>query len=169
MRAAVLAATFLTAGLLVPIACTSRGAPEVEAGFAEALVDSLYRSASIVIVGHVEEIRPGRSVDDGHGETRFEEAYVAAERTLRGTRPPTPIVVEQLAIDGQAVLSELSPLLRSRQDYLLFLRPREGGGFLVLRGGAFRLDGDRVFHVEGGEERLVRDTRPSDLISMLDE
>lgn len=130
----------LVAVLTAGSACAGgRAAAAPPPGAVAQNLPELVRTAPLVVVGRVDEVRAGRSAGSGEARLQFNDVHVTVERGLKGELPAT-IVLEQVATAGRAVSSEVGPPYKSGERYVLFLGPGQNSRYVVLPQGRYRLE-----------------------------
>ena len=110
---------------------------------------SLVQAAPLVIVGKIEGIQRGRTAGEGEAQLQFKDVQVRVEKRLKG-EAQTEVLVEQLAVAGRTVTSEVGPAYEPGARYVLFLRPGEGNRYITLTQGRYLLRRGRVHPTEPG-------------------
>jgi len=109
----------------------------------------LVQAASLIVVGRVVEIRPGRRAGSGEGRLQFNDVHISVERRLKGDHLGI-VIVEQVAPAGPMVSSEVGPPYTPGERDVLFLRQGEGSRHVVLPQGRYRLEGGIVHPIGPG-------------------
>lgn len=112
-------------------------------------LSSLVQSVPLIIVGRVAGVQPGRTAGEGETRLQFNDVQVSVEKWLKGDTP-TEVLVEQLAIAGRTVTSEVGPAYKPGERYVLFLRPGEGNRYITVTQGRYLLRRGRVHPTEPG-------------------
>ena len=142
---------FLLLALTMGIACgtgVSFSASPPPGPIPQTLAD-LVRGASLIIVVEVVDIRPGRVAGPAEDRLQFKDVRVRLEKRLMGD-PPATVVVEQVAMKGNAFVSEVGPPYKRGERYVLFLSPGEGARYITAFQGRYLLKARRVRQTQPG-------------------
>lgn len=101
-------------------------------------LQSLVQDTPLIIVGKVVDIQPGRVAGSGEGRLQFNDVRVMVEKRLKGN-PSNEIVVEQVDMSRQVVVSEVGPPYKRGERYLLLLRRGEGDRYITVIQGRYLL------------------------------
>lgn len=118
-------------------------------------LSGLVQSATLIVVGKVTDVRPGRTAGEGEARLEFKDARVQVEKRLKGEAPPE-IVVELVSQERRIIISpHLGPPYEPGERYVLFLMPGEGGRYVAVPRGRFFLQGGRVGPLDMDEAQFI--------------
>ncbi len=109
----------------------------------------LVQAASLIIVGEVIDIRPGRIAGPPEDRLQFNDVHVRVEKSLKG-KAATVIIVEQVAMPAGEVFVGLGPPYRRGERYLLFLTPGAGQRYVSVPQGRYLHRGGRMHALQPG-------------------
>lgn len=119
---------------------------------------NLVKAATLIIVGKVIDVKPGRVAGEGDGRLDFEDARIRVEKRLKG-EAPAEVIVELVSQKRRVVIHpQIGPPYQPDERYVLFLTPGEGGRYVaLLPRGRFFLEGGRVGPLDMDEGKFIQE------------
>lgn len=115
---------------------------------------ALVEGASLIIVGKIEGVKPGRVAGQGDAQLEFNDVRVQVEKRLKGEAPQV-ITVEEVSQARRVVISPMGPPFQAGERYVLFLMRGEGERYVPLPRGRFYLEGGRVGPLDMEEAKFL--------------